>query len=253
MRYLRRGDIYGANAACGNLDPESVGPLPDDPLVAITQGYLALRQGQITHMQDWLISAPEAWPWLPDTYVIAAECFARAGCHLTALSNLRQLQSVGLPLFTEGYTIVVNRLSSYTTRLPKKDADTLSKESGDVPAKESTAESVESVVFEMAQKLASWDVAEAASMHRELAPWARYIDLQRITLTLVGADLNLRIDAPVQRQLPQWLTAPAVKAVQLANQVGMLIGRGLAWIAGLNDRPIHETAYGGTRDSRASD
>jgi hypothetical protein len=143
--------------------------------------------------------------------LIAAERFAMAGFHLTALGYLRHGQRAGLPLFTEGYTNAVTRLSSYLrlasegsgTRLRSEPSFEGARPAGGAGAHGASVHRPS--LAGAAQSLASWDVNEAASLHRKLASWARYIDLHRTTLTLVGADLNRQADARRPGPVLRWL------------------------------------------------
>ena len=219
MHYLRAGDIRGAEAVCDSLllsgrnhddSQKSI-----DPVTIIVSSYVALRHAKNDLVHNISLSAPKEWPWLPDTYIIAAEYFARAGFHITALNHLRQLLSAGLPLFTEGYTLALTRLSSYSSSM-----DDVWLETDQYPT---------SLLPYAAQSLNSWDIVEARAIHRDLLVWSRYMDLQSTTLMLVGAQLNQAADAPVRSPIIRKLSSAQYKATALANESGLAIGRALTW------------------------
>lgn len=217
MHYLRAGDMWGAEAVCDGIlrsghdhndSQESV-----DPVTVIVRSYVALRHTKNELVSNMSLSAPEQWPWFPDTYIIAAEYFARAGFHITALNHLRQLLSAGLPLFTEGYTMALTRLSSYASSMDDEWRETDQRRA--------------SLLAYAAQSLSSWDFAEARAIHRDLLVWARYMDLDSTTLTLVGAQLNAAADAPLRRPIIRKLRSVQRSATAVSNESGLAIGHAL--------------------------
>jgi hypothetical protein len=159
-----------------------------DPVEAAIVGYVLLKTGEFDMMAPWCLDLPAAHPWLPDGFVIAAEWFADAGYHLTALNYLRQLERSGLPLFTRGFSRAVSRLDYYRTGIE----DTL-------PSRRPAwIEGVEAREQPSSQFLYEWDRDAADHLFRHLARRLPSIDLSAPTLTIRAEDRERRqLGAPI--------------------------------------------------------
>jgi hypothetical protein len=81
-----------------------------DPLAAAAGGYTLLRSGALERLHDWTENLCNWFPWLPDGLVIRAEHLVRTGHTVEASDLLLELPQRGLPLFTEGFSLALDRL-----------------------------------------------------------------------------------------------------------------------------------------------
>jgi hypothetical protein len=84
-----------------------------DPIAAAAVGYVFVQQRDCKALSPWCFDLPHDHPWLSDAFVIAAEYHAFAGNGLTALSYLRQLDQLDLPVFNVGLFRALERLAGY--------------------------------------------------------------------------------------------------------------------------------------------
>jgi hypothetical protein len=84
------------------------------PIAATVGGYVLLRLGSPeSSRRSWAENLAEWFPWLPDGAAIAGEYAARAGDHQPAAALFMESIRRGLPIFTEGMSILVARLLEY--------------------------------------------------------------------------------------------------------------------------------------------
>jgi hypothetical protein len=81
-----------------------------DPLAASVGAYVLLRMSALNRLHDWTRNLYSWFPWLPDGVVIRAEHLAREGHGGDALDLLLTLGERGLPIFTEGFSLALDRL-----------------------------------------------------------------------------------------------------------------------------------------------
>jgi 2-oxoisovalerate dehydrogenase E1 component len=88
--------------------------LEADPFRLALAGYLYLRMGDLAHAEKWALHLTEKFRWLPDGSLIRAELLARDGHHTGAEELLSFACSQGLPIFSDGFSILVTRLHQYS-------------------------------------------------------------------------------------------------------------------------------------------
>ena len=81
-----------------------------DPLAASVGAYALLRMSAHERLHDWTQNLCNWFPWLPDGVVIRAEHLAREGRRGDSLDLLLTLSERGLPVFTEGFSLALDRL-----------------------------------------------------------------------------------------------------------------------------------------------
>lgn len=111
-QYLRSGDIDSAAAICVDAERFLQGKMAD-PIGAALGGYALLRADATERLHDWPRNLATLFEWLPDGAIIAAEQAARTADHEQALELFHEALSRGLPIFTDGFSILVSRLSWY--------------------------------------------------------------------------------------------------------------------------------------------
>jgi len=98
---------------------------------------------------------------LADAQVVAAEIEARLGEHATALAHLLELRPGQFPVFTDGFSILISRLRSYSERDANVRPAGIDEESS----------------------------GNARALLEEVSRWSRYADFTALTLTFTGADV----------------------------------------------------------------
>jgi hypothetical protein len=83
------------------------------PIAAAVGAYTLLRLGELKRLHDWTANLMAWFPWLPDGLTVRAEHLARLGEHKQALAILLELPERGLPVFTDGFSIALDRLELY--------------------------------------------------------------------------------------------------------------------------------------------
>jgi hypothetical protein len=128
-----------------------------EPATALLDRYIRLRSGE-DDFTDNLHSLLDRFENLPDGYVIRAERLARKGQHKDALDLLLKIENANLPLFTEGFSLLVTRLRQYAQqRFATQEID----DSG---------------------------ARRAHDLLDKLFIWAPFVDLRSVTLTFPGID-----------------------------------------------------------------
>ena len=176
LSFLHSGQLRDARRLIEPIVEQLKERQPQDAVEAIVAGYVLLATHELDGNASWCADLPAREPWLPDALVIAAEWFAVGGHHLTASAYLRQLEDVGLPVFTYGYERAVARLGLYASQPlarphnPHEHAS-YAPERGDVRTR-------------MAQQLAPWDRGACEQVLASLARWSPSIDRSAPTLTI---------------------------------------------------------------------
>lgn len=101
-----------------------------DPLAAAVGAYTLLRFGELDRLHNWTENLKNWFKWLPDGLTIRAEHLAQLGKHEEALDLLLELPARGVPIFSEGLSISIDRLGLYLTAPKQFSADKLSRAHG---------------------------------------------------------------------------------------------------------------------------
>jgi hypothetical protein len=139
-----------------------------DPIGAAVGGYVLLRLNELERTHDWTQNLASWFQWLPDGVVIAGERAAMAGDHLLALNYFLQVGQRGLPLFTDGFSILVSRLRQYETN------------------------------SHIRARLTDEQAHDVRALSARLEEWSSFVDFSALTLTFRAAD----IVEPIQSQYP---------------------------------------------------
>jgi hypothetical protein len=81
-----------------------------DPIGATIGGYALLKLNDLDRMHNWADNLAAWFDWLPDGAVIAGEVAARRGMDAHAAELFQTAIRRGLPLFTEGLSLLATRL-----------------------------------------------------------------------------------------------------------------------------------------------
>jgi hypothetical protein len=165
-RYMNSGNLEQA----GNLasDAESLLQAKKrDPLGAALGGYVLLRLHELPRLHTWADNLAKWFPWLPDGPIIAGEAAALKGNHRRAIASFCEGAQRGLPVFADGFSMLVSRLREY--------------DHADHPP--------------AASKML---LAEVARQNERLLPLSPLIDFARISLAFHGA----RLEDPLGSQQP---------------------------------------------------
>jgi hypothetical protein len=84
-----------------------------DPVAAVVSAYTLLRFNELERLHDWTRNMFRWFETLPDAAVIYGEHLGRLGRHEEALAALLTLGARGLPLFSEGIGLAIDRLTLY--------------------------------------------------------------------------------------------------------------------------------------------
>ena len=116
LQFYERGDL-GSMTTLTRKDAQISEKLLQekivDPIGACVGAYTLLFLGELDRLHDWTQNLFDWFTWLPDGVAILAEHQAQQGNHLTALNTLLQLGERGLPIFTVGFSYVLDRLRGY--------------------------------------------------------------------------------------------------------------------------------------------
>jgi hypothetical protein len=170
-RYLHSGALQEAANLVADLAAQAEKLLRDkqaDPFGAALGGYALLRLHELARLHDWAQNLADWFPWLPDGAIVAGEQAALSGDHARAVTNFCEAARRGLPVYADGFSMLVSRLREYG-------------QPDDPPPG-------------VAGKL----VAEAADHAKRLAPLTPTVDFARIMLALPGA----RLEDPANSQEP---------------------------------------------------
>lgn len=113
-QYLAAGDVReAAQVITGREAQDLLYGKVANPLGAAAGGYVLLRLGELERAHDWTDNLARWFEWLPDGAIIAGEKAARLGSHREALGWLLKVERRGLPVFTDGFSMLVSRLRQY--------------------------------------------------------------------------------------------------------------------------------------------
>jgi hypothetical protein len=139
-----------------------------DPIGAAIGGYVLLRLHEVERTHDWTDNLAAWFGWLPDGAVIAGEKAAMLGDHRRALTHFLQAGQRGLPIFTDGFSILVSRLRQY-------QANT-----------------------HIRAQLTEEQVADVRALSARLEEWSPFVDFSALTLTFRAASIT----QPIESQRP---------------------------------------------------
>lgn len=119
--YLRRGNLIAAAEVAGSAERLLMGKV-HDPVGAAVGGYALLRLNLLERLHKWPQNLSAWFEWLPDGAVIAGETAFRRGEHELALEQLTLAAERGLPMFADGFSMLLSRLNAYlhASELPSK-------------------------------------------------------------------------------------------------------------------------------------
>jgi hypothetical protein len=187
-RYIHSGNLQEA----ANVAPRAEQLLRRklaDPISAALGGYALLRLQEFMRLHDWPANLSDWFPWLPDGPIIAGEAAALAAEYPAAVGYFCEAARRGLPLFADGFSMLVSRLREYAQvdRPPGVAPDLL---------------------------------AEAARHAKRLLPLSALTDFARISFAVYGARLD---DLPGSQE-PIWTLARA-EGWRRVSPVTATIGR----------------------------
>ena len=133
----------------------------DDPVGAMIGGYVLLRLGELERTHNWVdnLARSPKFEWSPDGAVIAGEKAAMLGNHSLALNYFLKAGKRGLPVFTDGFSILVSRLRQY-----QSNAHIQAQFNGD-------------------------ELSKAKALSARLEKWSPFVDFSALTLTFRAAAL----------------------------------------------------------------
>ncbi len=111
-RYLNGGNLQEA----AGIAPDAEGLLGQklaDPFGAALGAYALLRLGELERLHHWPRNLASRFGWLADGAIIAGEEAAREGEHGVAVDYLCDAVRCGLPVFADGFSILVSRVREY--------------------------------------------------------------------------------------------------------------------------------------------
>jgi hypothetical protein len=160
-QFLAAGEVEHAALVLTGREAELLlGGKLADPIGAAIGGYALLRLDELERTHDWTDNLAAWFEWLPDGAVIAGEKAAMLGDHSTALDYFLQVQARGLPLFTDGFSILVSRLRQYAANPQIRAA------------------------------LTDEQTADMRALSLSLERWSSLVDFSALTLTFRGAVLT---------------------------------------------------------------
>lgn len=116
LQYREQGYIQQAltTATSNYLSPEKLlAGDTQDAIAAAVKAYTLLRFGELEELNDWTEKLKNQFTWLPDGIAIRGEHLARLGEHEQALTVFLEMPSRGLPIFSDGFSYVIDRLRLY--------------------------------------------------------------------------------------------------------------------------------------------
>jgi hypothetical protein len=108
--HAQRLMLAGRLAALEPLARQLAGAAAEDPLAACLAGYALLRRGRDTEIGPIADSIIAVAPEIADAYVLRGEAYAAAGKQQQSNQAFAEAVSVGIPLFGEGLTRLVEGL-----------------------------------------------------------------------------------------------------------------------------------------------
>jgi hypothetical protein len=157
-RYLHSGNLRDAASVAADAEKLLEGKMAN-PFGAALGGYALLRLNELTRLHEWPQNLADRFPWLPDGPIIAGEAAALKARHGDAAAYFCDAARRGLPIFADGFSMLLSRLRGYTA-----------------------AEAPPGVEPDLA--------AEMSEHAERLLPLTPLIDFSRISLAIHGARLD---------------------------------------------------------------
>lgn len=115
LRYTHKGFQQQAELTAKAVNAENLlFEKRKDPIAAAVGAYALLRFGELERLHDWTENLRRWFPLLPDGAAIRGEHLAREGRHEEAADAFLELDSRGIPVFSEGLSYAASRLRFYT-------------------------------------------------------------------------------------------------------------------------------------------
>jgi hypothetical protein len=119
LRYSNKGYFQQAELLGREVDAEKLlKEKMQNPIAAAVGAYALLRFNQLERLHDWTENLRQRFEWLPDASAIRGEHLALSGRHKEALPAFLEIESRGLPIFSDGLSYTVERLSTYVDLKP---------------------------------------------------------------------------------------------------------------------------------------
>jgi hypothetical protein len=120
LHYRTQGQVEQASATAdfGLQAKELLRAKRQDPVAAAVGAYALLRFADLKRLHEWTENLRHWFRWLPDGVAIRAEHLARRGRHEEAFRVLMELPHRGVPLFSDGLSFALDRLSLYVEENP---------------------------------------------------------------------------------------------------------------------------------------
>ncbi len=145
-----------------------------DPISAAVGAYALLRLGDLDRLHSEMKNLRDWFAFLPDGIACVAELLARRGEHERALAVLLDLSTHGLPIFSDGLSYAINRLSLYIT---------------------ANRSAVTPQLIEQTQ------IRRAQTLLKQLQQFAEYVDFRQPFLTFTGIDPGKPDAEPLNRDI----------------------------------------------------
>ncbi len=112
LKYLAHGAVDFAISIAGEAE-QMLFEKVANPIEAVIGGYALLRVGNLSRLHEWPTNLCKRFPALADGAIIAGELEALKGNHKQAIGLFTEASKRGLPMFSEGLSILVTRLRAY--------------------------------------------------------------------------------------------------------------------------------------------
>lgn len=106
--YLAAGHLREAAGLASAAEQLLAGKVAD-PIGATMGGYALLRLGRLGQLHDWPANLAAWFQWLPDGAIVAGELAALRGDPASAREHFGEAVRRGVPLFTDGLSLVARR------------------------------------------------------------------------------------------------------------------------------------------------
>jgi hypothetical protein len=173
------------------------GQVPPD-MTAAGLAYVLMRAGRFDILPSWALDLWKREAVPADGLAIAAEWYGHFGCHLSALNLLSRLPGVGLPTFSDGYSLALGRLAAYAAvsldeQMDRPDWDERSDSVTSLVAGGSFREAeselhdrryAEIYPWLVGQTLRSWNVTQARALLKRFAGRGCVVDASSFLLRL---------------------------------------------------------------------
>ncbi len=159
LRYSNKGYYQQTDLLSQAMDAEKLLQRKvEDPFSAAVGAYALLRFNKLELLRDWTENLRNWFKWLPDGSATRGEHLARTGQHKDALRAFLEIEERGLPIFSDGFSYALDRLSAY--------------------------------VGSKADFVSSSDSRKAKSLLAKLQKFAAYTDFREPFTTFTGLDVN---------------------------------------------------------------